>query len=162
MREEKEIRSLGYAAFEKEHSLSGKKTFERMRKAFKEKHQPTLLSMNDIVEKYDVTNISPAQMVLLAKELYTSRLISEIEFAYLSFQPELHPNYNATIGKNTGKVAQPDKPRNYIEVWENQVHEDLRRDSLNIAKSWRIMKIMHHLHELKQTQNNAMKAQISA
>lgn len=149
VKEAKELRSLGYAAFEKEYSLSGKKTFEKVRRTLIENKSINASTMTEIVNKYDITNISPAEMVIMSKELYNSKLISEIEFIHLSFQPETHPNYNATIGKTTCTKAEPHKKRNFLDVWEAQVHNDLRRDSMNLQKSWRIMKILHHLRDLR-------------
>tara|TARA_R110000868_G_C10967898_1_gene769305 strand:+ start:5343 stop:5873 length:531 start_codon:yes stop_codon:yes gene_type:complete len=152
----KELRSLGYSAFEKEYSLSGKKTFEKVRKSMFDKKSHTFTTMADLVKKYDVRNISPAEMIILSQELYNSRLISEIDFTYLSFQPETHPNYNATIGKTTGTIAEPNRKRDFIEVWEIQVHNDLRRDSMNLQKSWRIMKIMQYLRDLRIQEDNVL------
>jgi hypothetical protein len=150
MRENKELRSLGYAAFEKEYSLSGGKAFTKIRKAMLEPQKSERLTMEDIVKKYDVAHISPAEMIIMSKELYNNKLISEIEFIYLSFQPETHPRYNETIGKNTGTVAEPNRKRDFLSYWEEQVHRDIRHDSMNLDKSWRAMKILHHLHKLRE------------
>lgn len=150
MRDTRELRSLGYAAFEKEYSLSSGKAFTKIRKTLQEPHKQGRLTMEDIVQKYDVTNISPQDMVLMSKELYNNKLISEIEFIYLSFQPETHPRYNETIGKNTGQKAEPSRKRDFLSYWEDMVHQDIRKDSMNIDKSWRAMKVLHHLHKLRE------------
>lgn len=150
MKEQREIRSLGYSAFEKEYSLSSGKAFTRIRKTLQEPHHPQNLTMEDVVKKYDVKNISPAEMVIMSKELYNNKLISEIEFIYLSFQPETHPRYNETIGKQTGQMAEPHRKRDFLTYWENKVHQDIRKDSMNVDKSWRVMKILHHLNKLRE------------
>ena len=150
MKEQRELRSLGYSAFEKEYSLSSGKAFTRIRKTLQEPKKPDRLTMEDIVKKYDVKHISPFEMVIMSKELYNNKLISEIEFIYLSFQPETHPRYNETIGKQTGQMAEPSRKRDFLQYWEDKVHQEIRIDSMNLDKSWRVMKILHHLNKLRE------------
>ena len=100
------------------------------------------------IQRYNVRSMSPRQMFDLAGHLHQLGLISDIEYLQMSFQPELHPEYNSTVGRHVGKKAQPDAPRDFVEEWERRVHHDQRIGSLNMKKSWRILKILKHLELL--------------
>ncbi|MDP6884330.1 MAG: hypothetical protein QF830_09345, partial [Rhodospirillales bacterium] len=41
--------------------------------------------------------------------------------AMLAFQPELHPDYDRTIGALTGRRAAPDKGRDCLAEWEERL-----------------------------------------
>jgi hypothetical protein len=43
------------------------------------------------------------------------------EYAMLAFQAELHPDYNKTIGALTGEPAEPDRPRDFLALWEERL-----------------------------------------
>ena len=39
----------------------------------------------------------------------------------LAFQPELHPDFNRTIGALTGHDAAPDRGRDFLAEWEDRL-----------------------------------------
>ena len=49
----------------------------------------------------------------------------------LAFQPELHPDYDKTIGALTGEKAAPDKPRDFLNVWEDRLKFDEKYNAEN-------------------------------
>ena len=51
-------------------------------------------------------------------DLYMVGVITWEEHAMLAFQPELHPDYDQTVGALTGEKADPDRPRDYVAIWE--------------------------------------------
>jgi len=74
----------------------------------------------------DPRNMSPRQLADWAHEMYLCRMLTWEEYCMAGFPPELHPQYNRTIGALTGKLAQPDAPRNMIRVWEERLSFMLR------------------------------------
>jgi len=69
----------------------------------------------------DVRHVSPRQMTAIGMDLYVAGIIGWDEYAMLAFQPELHPDFDKTIGALTGETAQPDRPRDFIEIWEKHL-----------------------------------------
>ncbi len=67
--------------------------------------------------RYDLGAISPRAMVHLSTELFVSGYLTLDQHADLSFQSEMMPNFDLTIGALTGEKAEPDRPRNYAEIW---------------------------------------------
>ena len=68
----------------------------------------------------DLRNFTPRQMANLSMDLYVSGILEWDEYAMLAFQPELHPDYDRTIGALTGEKAKPDGPRDFIAEWEGR------------------------------------------
>ena len=70
------------------------------------------------------------------------------EYAALAFQAELQPPYNQTIGALTGHKAEPDRPRDFIRIWERRLAFD-RKHTPNkhglIEASQRIITILREL-----------------
>lgn len=83
-------------------------------------------TVSNIAKKYDVTNISPRDMANLSGELYQTGNITFKQHAMLSFQIELNPSYDSTIGKLTGKVSQPDTSRNFLSEWQDKLEHSVR------------------------------------
>ena len=69
-----------------------------------------------LATRYDVRNISPREMAAISSDLYQEGKITFQQQALLSFQPELHPEYNATLGVLSGPTAQPDQVKNIQDV----------------------------------------------
>ncbi len=66
-------------------------------------------------------DISPREMATFSLDLYATGVVSFEEYEMLAFQPELHPDYDATVGALTGEFAKPDKPKDYIDHWEDRL-----------------------------------------
>ncbi len=76
-------------------------------------------------------SISPRAMAKFSLDLYAAGLVLFDEYEMLAFQPELHPDYNATIGALTGQRAKPDKPRDFIGHWEDRLNFVRRHNPQN-------------------------------
>ena len=69
----------------------------------------------------NIRQISPRKIMETGYDLYTIGAIGWEEYEMLAFQPELHPDYNKTIGALIGEKAQPDRSQDYIEIWEKRL-----------------------------------------
>ena len=56
----------------------------------------------------------------LSLDLYAAGAISFDDYSLLAFQPELHPDFNRTIGALTGEQADPDRPRDFVSLWDDR------------------------------------------
>jgi len=54
-------------------------------------------------------------------DLYVAGILPWDEYAMLAFQAELHPDYDKTIGVLTGEKAEPDRPRDFLRIWEERL-----------------------------------------
>jgi len=91
------------------------------------------------------SKLSPRQMVTLSLDLYIAGALSFEDYAELAFQPELHPDFNATIGALTGEKAEPDRPRDFVRLWQDKAefqrrHNNERQDL--IEQSERIAEVL--------------------
>ena len=75
----------------------------------------------DMPDGLDLRNMSPRQMTEASFDLYVAGLLQREEYALLAFQPELHPDYDRTIGALTGEKAKPDRRRDFIAAWEERL-----------------------------------------
>lgn len=99
------------------------------------------------VPALDVTQMSPRKMVQMSMDLYIAGLIEWEEHEMMSFQPELHPDYDKTIGALTGEPARPDHPKNFLEEWEGRLTFQRR---YNPGKARRIRRTEHIYNILHQ------------
>lgn len=110
-------------------------------------------TVSDIARKYDVENVSPRDMANMSYELYDSGIISFKQHALLSFQPELSPYFNSTIGKLTNTTAQPDVPRNFLGEWKDRLEQESRdglpKDMIKNTKE--IVSILDNLDTLRSS-----------
>ncbi len=100
-----------------------------------------------IAANYDVRNISPREMAKMSLELYQSGVISFKDHSFLSFQPELNPEYDETIGRLTGTVARPDEPQDFVAVWEGHLKDQETRgtDREMIEQTRRMLSLVQNL-----------------
>lgn len=95
----------------------------------------------------NVRAMSPRQLASLAQELYLSGKIGFEDFRVMGAPPELDPRYDATVGKLTGERADPDRPRDMIAVWEENVafaQENYTERPDIIARSERILSMLKY------------------
>jgi len=78
-------------------------------------------SLFEIAPNYNVRSISPRNMANLSFDLYTSDCINRKQYLDLSYQVDLSPKYNKTIGALIGENAAPDKPKDYIVIWHKRL-----------------------------------------
>ncbi len=106
---------------------------------------PPGTSEGDKGDFYDVRSISPRETSELSMDLYIEGVLNWEEHAMLASQPELHPDYNDTIGALTGKDAEPDKPRDIVKEWEEKLSFELRyadQSGKRVAHAQRINSVL--------------------
>lgn len=69
----------------------------------------------------DVRHMTPREMQDYSQNLYAAGVISFEDYEALAFQPDLHPDFERTIGALTGEKPQPDRPRDFIRQWSDRV-----------------------------------------
>jgi hypothetical protein len=88
---------------------------------------------------------SPREVAERSLELYADGLLEWKDHAQLAFQPELHPDYDRTVGALLGTKAQPDTPRDFIAEWEQRLMFELRYNAENdeaVARARRIVRAL--------------------
>ena len=71
-------------------------------------------------------SISPRAIHALSEDLYAGGVLTWDEHAALSFQAELHPDFERTIGALTGERPLPDQPRDFVKEWEKRLDFERR------------------------------------
>jgi len=95
-----------------------------------------------------VRHVSPREMGDIAMDLYVSGVMSWDEYSMLAFQPELHPDYDATVGALTGETARPDQPRDFVAKWEDRLAFERRHNPDNkalIRRTGRIVQVLRQI-----------------
>jgi hypothetical protein len=95
--------------------------------------------------RQNLRRFTPREMSELSLKLYVAGLLGYEDYAMLAFQPELHPDYDTTVGALTGKKAQPDRPRDFIELWEDRLRFERTHSPENRKLIGRIQHIVHLL-----------------
>lgn len=90
----------------------------------------------------DVRAMTPREMVDFSLDLYIDGSLSFEEYSALAFQPELHPGFENTIGALTGERSDPDRPRDYIEQWQERYDFEQRYPSSDPKKLNQIERIL--------------------
>lgn len=114
-------------------------------------HIKNVYTAKKIMSDYDIEKISPREMTQMSQKLYLAGILSQDDFQMLSFQPELHPDYEKSQkAEDKHAEAKPDEERNYIEVWKSKVRtyedEGMVRDAfhanqmLNVLENLNIIK----------------------
>ncbi|MCK4899590.1 MAG: hypothetical protein KAS38_12475, partial [Anaerolineales bacterium] len=71
------------------------------------------------------------------------------EYSDLSFQSELHPEFDKTIGALTGERARPDAKRDFVKVWEEKYQFANRHSNPGSGASERALHILSVLRRIK-------------
>jgi hypothetical protein len=106
--------------------------------------------LTPLIGNVDIRHISPRRMVDLSFDLYVAGFLQWEEYALLAFQSELHPAYDETIGALTGEAAEPDKPRDFLQQWEERLAFDLRYNAERpqmIAHTLRIVSVFRMIDQ---------------
>ncbi len=74
-----------------------------------------------LIDDIDVRHMSPRQGADMSLDLYIAGILSWDEYSLLAFQPELHPDYDSTIGALIGEKAGPDRRRDFVAEWERRL-----------------------------------------
>lgn len=108
-------------------------------------------SLAGLAGQYDVRNMSPRNMAALSQALYQDGAISFQDHALLSFQPELNPEFNKTVGAPDSAEASKD----FIAQWTTQlqVHESLGQTGF-AKNDQRMLNILGNLAALRESGAN--------
>ncbi|NQU60928.1 MAG: hypothetical protein HQ512_07335 [Rhodospirillales bacterium] len=73
-----------------------------------------------IIGVFDAHHATPRQVANLSDNLYAAGAISFDDYSELAFQPDLDPEFERTIGALTGEPAEPDRPRDFVSLWDER------------------------------------------
>jgi len=102
------------------------------------------------VTAVNMRQISPRKIYETGYDLYTVGAIGWEEYEMLAFQPELHRDYDTTIGALVGDTADPDRPQDFIEIWEKRLEYERR---YNPDQTRKIRQTEHLVSILRQIDN---------
>lgn len=91
--------------------------------------EPTLFSV--LTGGLSLRDLTPRQMAGVSLDLYAAGVLAYEDYELLAFQPELHPDYNDTVGALTGEPAGPDRARDYVSQWEDRLNFERRYNPQN-------------------------------
>ena len=91
---------------------------------------------------------SPREMAELSLDLFLAGVLTDEEYALLAFQPELHPDFDRTIGALTGERAKPDQARDYVAIWRDRLEFERSRSRPDRDLIDRIQRILFVLRRL--------------
>ena len=102
----------------------------------------------ELVGDVDTHHLSPRQMSELSLDLYAIGAISFEDYSALAFQPELHPDFDRTIGALTGERADPDRPRDFVRLWDDRADFQRRHNAARtdlVEQSERIASVLRQI-----------------
>ena len=86
-------------------------------------------ALKELIGGLDTHDMSPRQMTHLSQTLYAAGALSFEDYSQLAFQPELHPDYERTIGALTGEHAAPDRRRDFVNLWNERADFQRRHNA---------------------------------
>ena len=105
--------------------------------------------LRERVGEADARSISPRRISEISLDLYVNGALAWEEYAMLVFQPELHPDYDRTIGALTGQSAAPDEPRDFVRQWEARLVFERKHNADRPAMVARTQRIVDVLKQLR-------------
>lgn len=93
----------------------------------------------------NVRYLSPREMLNYSQDMYAAGIIGFEDYEAMAFQPDLHPDFDKTIGALTGQLAAPDRPRDFIRHWQdrlNYVQRYYPADATEVRQANRILKAL--------------------
>ncbi len=105
-------------------------------------------ALKKLIGDADIHDMSPRQMTHLSQTLYAAGALSFEDYSQLAFQPELHPDYERTIGALTGEHAAPDRRRDFVSLWNERADFQRRHNSGRpdlIEQSERIASVLRRI-----------------
>jgi hypothetical protein len=85
--------------------------------------------VRELIGDVDLRRLTPRQMANISFDLYAAGALSFDDYSALAFQPELHPDFDRTIGALTGERAAPDRPRDFVEMWRERADFQRRHNA---------------------------------
>jgi hypothetical protein len=105
--------------------------------------------LSRLVEGTNVHSMTPRQMANLSMDLYIGGYLQWEEYAMIAFQPELHPDFNRTIGALTGETSAPDRPRDYVSEWEERYAFERRHNGEDPGRLQSTLRILALLKKIE-------------
>lgn len=108
------------------------------------RHHARALTDQDV----DIRFISARNMSAISLEFYVRGLLSWDEYVVLAFQPELHPDYDTTIGALLEEHGDPDRPQDFVRIWEERLAYERKYNTRNrkrIRRAERITLLMRRM-----------------
>ncbi len=105
-------------------------------------------ALYELIGDVDTHHLSPRQMSELSLDLYAAGAISFDDYSALAFQPELHPDFDRTIGALTGERADPDRPRDFVRLWDDRADFQRRHNAARadlVEQSERIASVLRQI-----------------
>jgi len=102
----------------------------------------------ELIGDVDTHHLSPRQMAELSLDLYAAGALSFDDYSALAFQPELHPDFDRTIGALTGERADPDRPRDFVRLWDDRADFQRRHNAARadlVEQSERIASVLRQI-----------------
>jgi len=97
--------------------------------AVQEPAAKSLSPLAQLIGNFNARSATPRQVENLSTDLYAAGAITFEDHALLSFQPDLHPDFDRTIGALTGEQAHPDRPRDFVNEWDERAAFQRRHDT---------------------------------
>jgi len=116
--------------------------------AAEEAASPAETLFGSLTQGLSLRDLTPRQMAEVSLDLYAAGILSYDDYAILAFQPELHPDYNMTVGALTGEPAGPDRARDYVSQWEERLSFERRHNPQNASLVRRAERIVVLLQTL--------------
>jgi len=111
--------------------------------------------LEKILENINSRNISPREVAKLGFDLYVAGVLKWDEYSDFSFQAELHPEFDKTIGALTGEKARPDAKRDFIKVWEDKYSFSSRHGGSHSDVAKRALHILSILRRIESPVNTS-------
>ncbi len=110
-------------------------------------------AMMEIIKDYNIRYISPNELIELSTKLHEAGVIGLAEYAALSFQPELHIEFNPDDETYRLMQADPDRPRDFIEEWERQLSFVQRQpDPFSLKLTTNILELLQCFEPMEDTE----------
>jgi len=113
-----------------------------------QKPAPAEPPIAELFRSIDVRNLTPRQAAEFGMDLHVAGVLPWEEYAMLAFQPELHPDYDRTVGALIGEKAQPDRPRDFVAMWQERLAFERKYnagDPKLIARTARIVTVLRQI-----------------
>ncbi|TVR83934.1 MAG: hypothetical protein EA405_02985 [Rhodospirillales bacterium] len=91
---------------------------------------------------------TPREMAELGLDLRLCGVLNDVEYALLAFQADLHPDFATTVGALTGERPMPDRPRDYLALWQQRLAFERRRREPDHTLIQHILRIVMVLRRL--------------
>lgn len=109
--------------------------------------------LQEVAQSYRVRAISPRAITDLSFDLHVAGYLSYEEYSLLAFQPELHPDFDKTTGALIGERADPDRPRDFVALWEERLAFERQHNPADRQTIERVERILGVLRSIDSPTN---------